>query len=356
MKTGISLTQLAETIERNRDLKKDFVTSTKQMIMAPRSTGLNLVVGDNVNSNPWESDAYNITDTTHRQIGERIGIPAKYYDRMREADADLLCTNVSRWFNLEPQPRMVRTMDGTARAFLSDRYHRIEHEQVAEAILPVLMETPGLRIESCQITETRMYIKAVNERCEMDVKVGDSVQSGVVIKNSEVGFGAYSVEPLVFRLICLNGMIVNDAKFKRNHIGGTLPEGVLAAITDETMEATDKAIQLTARDVVKHALSEAILQQQVDKMREAAGDPIKGDPVKAVEVLAKVKRLTDGEGTGILRELINGADLSRYGLLNAVTRHAQDVENYDRSTELEALGGSILDLPRTEWRAMAEAA
>ena len=34
---------------------------------------------------------------------------------------------------------MVRTLDGKARAFLSDRYHRIDNEQIAEAVLPVLL-------------------------------------------------------------------------------------------------------------------------------------------------------------------------------------------------------------------------
>ena len=33
-----------------------------------------------------------------------------------------------------------------------------------------------------------------------------------------------------------------------------------------------------------------------------------------------------------------------YGLANAVTRHAQDVQSYDRSTELEATGYKIITM------------
>ena len=40
---------------------------------------------------------------------------------------------------------MVRTLDGEARALLSDRYHRIDNEEIAEMVLPVLMEIEGLR-------------------------------------------------------------------------------------------------------------------------------------------------------------------------------------------------------------------
>ena len=42
----------------------------------------------------------------------------------------------------------------------------------------------------------------------------------------------------------------------------------------------------------------------------------------------------------MLRHLIEGGDLSAYGLVNAVTHFAQDVDDYDRATEFEALGGT----------------
>lgn len=77
---------------------------------------------------------------------------------------------------------------------------------------------------------------------------------------------------------------------------------------------------------------------------------------EAVKVLAKKNSLNEFEQGNILRHLIEGADLSKYGLLNAVTRTAQDVDDYDRATDLEALGGNILVLPRSEWKQLAEAA
>jgi hypothetical protein len=48
--------------------------------------------------------------------------------------------------------------------------------------------------------------------------------------------------------------------------------------------------------------------------------------------------------------------MSQWGLANAVTRAAQDVESYDRATELEALGGDVVILPAGEWKALASAA
>jgi hypothetical protein len=49
------------------------------------------------------------------------------------------------------------------------------------------------------------------------------------------------------------------------------------------------------------------------------------------------------------------SELTRYGLIQAVTRASQEVEDYDRATELEQLGGQILELAPGQWRTIAEA-
>ena len=48
--------------------------------------------------------------------------------------------------------------------------------------------------------------------------------------------------------------------------------------------------------------------------------------------------------------LIRGGDLSLYGLSNAITRAAQDVESYDRSTEMESIGYTVLGMSRSDWQ------
>lgn len=65
---------------------------------------------------------------------------------------------------------------------------------------------------------------------------------------------------------------------------------------------------------------------------------------------------TDQEAKGILQSLIEGADLSAWGMLNAVTAQAHTATNYDRSVELETAGGALLDLAPNQWREILEAA
>ena len=54
--------------------------------------------------------------------------------------------------------------------------------------------------------------------------------------------------------------------------------------------------------------------------------------------------ITEAESSGVLQRLIEDADYTVYGLANAVTRHSQDVESYDRATQLESIGYSVMTM------------
>ena len=62
------------------------------------------------------------------------------------------------------------------------------------------------------------------------------------------------------------------------------------------------------------------------------------------------------EQGGVLRHLASGGDLTHYGLINAVTAFSQDVVDYDRATELETMGGKLVELSPDQWREVAQAA
>jgi len=113
---------------------------------------------------------------------------------------------------------------------------------------------------------------------------------------------------------------------------------------------------MKVNDVVAASLTEVTFGKIVKRWKEATEQKITGSLEKVVEVTAKKLSLSDTEQSGILRHLIEGRDLSAYGLMNAVTRVSQDVESYDRATELERLGPKVLELPQSQWKEIAEAA
>ena len=287
---------------------------------------------------------FGVGELAHQQISSRLGIPYRYYQRMQKEQPKLLDANVNTWFRETPERRMVRIMDGNVRAFLSDRYRRLDHLELCTAVLPVINEIKGASIESCEVTETHLYLKVINKRLKAEVTVGDVVQAGFVISNSEVGVGSLKVEPLVYRLICKNGLICKDYAQKKYHVGRQVAgsDEAYEIFSDETLAQDDKAFFMKVQDTVRCAVDEAKFLLTVDKMREAMGVPLEHDPVKEVELLADKFMLTQNERGDVLRQLFMSGDNSRYGLFNAVTAASQISDSYERATDLERIGGEIL--------------
>ena len=343
MKQGRSLLELGKELQRQRLNRQDFLADTRilEVESTPYSSTLHL-------SLDGKTYGFGIGELAHQQIATRLNIPWRYYAKMQSYAPDLLDQNVNRWFNQNPERRMIRVLDGKVRAFLSDRYRRLDNLELCAAVLPVIQEMNGAQVESCEVTPTHLYLKVVNHRLKAEVRVGDIIQAGFVVSNSEVGLGSLRVEPLVFRLVCKNGLICKDLAQKKYHVGrqvNTSDDSAYELYSEETLAQDDKTFFLKVQDIVRSAVDEARFMLTVEKMREATQIPLKHDPVKSVELLADKFQLTENERGDILRQLFMGADNSRYGLVNAVTAASKIAKTYERATDLERIGGEILSLP-----------
>lgn len=301
-------------------------------------------------------ELFGTTDLFHRQIGSALNIPAKYYDLMRTQKPELLSENVNCWLRSREQNYMIRSMDygsgRVARAFLSDRYRRIDNMEVASAVLPLFAGKEEMEVISCEVTMSRLYLKILNKRLEAEVVPGDFVQAGVVISNSEVGLGAVSVQPLVYRLVCSNGMVCNEFGERKAHVGRAAKglEDSFGIYTDETMEAEDRAFMLRLRDTTLAAIEEARFTQIVGRLQDSTHAKITGRIQDVVELTGKAYDLSQPEQDNILNYLISGGDLSLYGLSNAITRASQDVDSYDRATSLEGIGWQVATMEPARWK------
>ena len=288
-----------------------------------------------------------IQQTAHRQLGTHLNIPWKYYDRMLQTEPGLLAHNVNHWLRRgDPTQRMLRTIDGKARAFLSERYRRIDNFDLTAATLPVIAEMQGARFESCQLTEDFLYLKVVNPKLTAEVRVGDVVQAGVVITNSETGQGAVNIQPLVYRLVCSNGMTVNEARMRRNHVGrvSSADENLLL-YSDETLKADDKAFMMKVQDTLRATVDEVKFARVVSLMKESTEAKLNTASIPSVVKLASSSfGITETESEGVFQHLIEDGDYTLYGLANAVTRFSQDVEDYDRASKLESIGYDVLTM------------
>ena len=440
MKAGISLQELATEVKRQQSAKSDFVSDTKLLKFGQLGSSLKLHITGHGH--------YDIGDFAHRQIADHIEVPMKYYERMKAEAPALLAENVNYWFQNLPDRRFVRTLDGKARAFLSNRFRPLDNHDLAEAVLPTVAST-GAKVRSCHIMEDRMYLKAVMEQVEATVPAPEgisgrrryqnkvTVSPGIVIANSEIGHGALAIRPAVHFQPCLNLAVWAAQSLRKHHIGRKLgddsdmeqveaivpaPEGIAGRrrhqkevkvspgivianseighgalairpavhfqpcrnlavwaaqslrkhhvgrklgddsevapgvseyIPDDTEKLADQALWSQANDLIKGALAGDVFENAVKELRAARSQIIKqGHNEVVVEKLSRNKGLSKSEGTGVLQYLINGGDLTKFGLSNAVTRFSQDVPSYDRASFLEQVGGDVITLSNKDWQAM----
>lgn len=427
MKTGKTLVELATELERQQETKRDFVSpASKVSIEASFSEATDKMLNeheenvdaltedvrsatgdidemradsaledakkeynaalddaqlevqmkiDGVKNNG--SDAFKITPHAHGQLASFCDIPKVYHDRLLEEDPTLLVENVNRRLDhYGSKGRMVRTLDGSVRALLSDRFRPLDNFDLMSAILPVLTETPGLTVESCDVTSTRLYIKAVTSKVEFDLSQvawegkldghemiktehQEVVQAAIIISNSETGQGSVRVEPALYYLACLNMMIVADSSMRKYHVGRSTMDinNAQEMFRDETREVSDAAFWMQVRDVVAGAFNQIDFEKMAKRVAATQANAIdeNADPVKVIEVTAKKFGFTQGEQTGVLTEFLKRGEMTQFGVQAAITRHSQGIADYDRATELERVGGKVIELAQTDWRAIASA-
>lgn len=306
-----------------------------------------------------------------QQVANFLEIPTRYIRTLQADDQELLRENFNRRMSRRCGERLIREYDGGAIAFLSNRYMKLDSADVANEVLEMLVnEYPGVQVESMDLTEKRMYLKFVTPKLQGEVTKGDIVQAGVQVSNSDVGAARLSVNPLIFRLVCVNGLVVPETLgvgFNRVHLGRRLDLRDLreeeVTLMEEVTRKESAKILRDARNAVEDALDESKFQIVLEKMIQTTERKITGDPNEAMEEVARRFgfRTTDrgggqNEKAGILRHLIKGGDLSQWGVVNAVTDYSKEVSTYERASEIETIGGKILDMPDNQWERVATAA
>lgn len=347
MKEGRTLQELAVELQRQRNSMRDFKAPTSKLSMYDDGQ----FAMDTGGATPTSFETNNLF---LGQLASWADIPKKYFDRLATEARPLLAENVNHWLNAKNETRLIRTVDNTVRAFLSHRYRMIDNIDVVETVLPVFAEHEVATV-STDVTPGHLYIKAVDQRRTVEIKKGDAVQIGVCISNSEVGLGAVHVDPLVFRLVCLNGAIVADAGLRKFHIGKQLREfdDAVEVFKDDTVVADNKAFFLKLRDVVNAAFDQAQMTDLLQSI-EAGTKRRLGDDWQqletVVELTGKKHGMSEAESQSVLKHLIQGNDLTQWGLANAVTETSKHTITYERATELETIGGSIMTLDEENWK------
>lgn len=353
MKTGMTLSELGQELQRQRAAARDFKAPTTRLSYL---TGGTIGLLDASGHAPADRQ-FGTSPLFQSQLATWAGIPKKYVDMMAADAPELLATNLNHWLSRNDETRLVRTMDGQARAFLSHRYRVLDNVDVVSAVMPTLVSR-GVEFVSQAVTPDHLYLKAVSKKKTYEVRKGDKVQFGVTISNSEVGLGAVHVDPFILTLACLNGATVAASGLRKFHIGRKTEELAesVEVFKDDTRAADDKAFFLKLRDVVEASFDEAEMTEVLNAAQAGATRRLgQGRKIEEViEVTAKRYGLNDTEADGVLRRLIDGGDLTQWGLSSALTNYAQaDELTYERASELERVGGAVAVMAEEDWAEVA---
>lgn len=364
MKNGKSLMELAQELTRVKESARDFVVPTEKLVAEVNENRLALSFTNG------SKHSFDLNSWSAQQLAGYTDIPKAYFDRIQKENPALMADNINHGLERltaeskaagKQESRLVRTVDSHVRGLLSSRYRILDSHDMLEAVFPI-MHDKGMQVVSSELTERRMFIKALSPKLQAEVKKGDVVQYGLVISTSDVGSGSVRVEPLIYRLVCMNGMISSTA-IRKFHVGkNQAEEDIRELLSDRTREMSDAAFWASVQDVVIGSMRPEVFEAQVDRLRIAANEEIKNfDLPRVVELTMKSTGITgESKKNSILAALASGnqgAGLTRWGLVNAFTAAAQDdAVTYEESIEMERAGGQILELPKSQWSVISASA
>lgn len=347
-----------------------------------------------------------VAPIAHDQFAERLGIPKPYYQRMLGGQPGLLAVNMNLWLQQEHDRRLLRMIAPynedltslfqqiveqggsdyaptyTIRAFLGASYRPLDNAELVNVLLPVMRER-GAALSEFSLTEHRLHAKFLTvqrdvasiveqyaekygvtvdqaKRHYTDPKTGkdiswveEVVQQGVYVRNSETGFAALDVRGVFKVLKCLNDYIAEQSA-RVIHVGGKRgkngeAENELSFLSAQTQRLENAAIFSRVRDTAVALLDE---QAQLNRALAitAAKNEVLALPLPTFEFVGNVARtldLTEAESAVLQEEVVKSqmveGGLTRFTVSQGVTALARQTDNYDRRTELERAGWTILD-------------
>ena len=365
-----TLSKLLEKVKDQAARSADYLAPTNDLQKITSVEGKpQMVIEANHGDN---TKIFNINDTAFGQIATHAGIDTRTARRLQASYPKEFDNLTNAIWHKENTRRMVRThldydvqIDGTVRAFVSDKFKTFDNVNLLQTTLPQLMESDAqFQVVSADLSEKRMYLRLKSlDQTGTGANVGDHMANGIGFGNSEVGAGSVLVYQMFWTLACLNGMQTEN-KSRSSHITSARDGDDWGLLSDDAKNADNHALELKLRDLVGVYSSREAFDEVLDKMKAAAADVIDGeftDVTDVVNNLGKVMQLTKKENSDVLNGLMatigqsgfeQARPLSRATLVNAVTAVANrsDVDDVD---QWQKRGGQLLNMPARDWARVA---
>ena len=328
---SLNLPALINQVEKDEQTKKDYLVDTRSMLVGTENSESYITIPTG-----RSRQSFRLNDTARQQLASRLNVPLPYAERIRSEEPALYDRTLNTLLHRKDEQRLIRTNGGdTCRAYLSKNYKIMDNDEFLKTVLPILSLNPNLNLQEAFLSDTHLQLSITMEENERHVRPGDAVKYGVVLLNSEVGLGSLSLSSYIYRLICLNGLVVpeREGSLRRIHLGRAM-----ADVNDNY----NRSIWREYSTAIKELLSSKRFEEILASMREAAAKPIVKDAEAIVEEIGKKFNLSKEEQALVQAQYEANADMSVWGLVNSVTEAAKEATTIQRRNELQIIGGKIL--------------
>ena len=293
------------------------------------------------------ADGRSFTPTDHclEQFSIRTKVPSssvmrelRKIDGYDEQDADLMArlgNNALRRIDPDKEFRIRTYTDGTARAFVTDKYAPIDNRWYLETLREFL---PEGRFSHWRGDEDTIYGNILLPDSIMDYGQDDDTDYGgmVSVGNCEIGKRRITQTPSLFRAICMNGCIWGQTKGKdisKVHRGKIDLDSLKVLIAEN----------------IEYQLS--ILPDGIRKFLDTRTQSLNDASVKGViAAVANDYKLTKKQATETLEQYLahETHEQNMFGVINAITRAGQVFDN-DSWVRLDEVGGMLMDTSASRW-------
>ena len=305
------IADLVSDLARLKEQQQDIKVNTKELAVTPADG--QLMVGG--------SQRFALREHAFGQLCAKLQVPASY---ARRCDVGLRAQNINRWLRQDDRDVLLRLEGGEVRAVLSATYRPINHLDVLTWLSDRLGGDVPIRFE---LNDHYLDLQVVREAPvhSLSDRGREGLHRGLHLRNSEVGSARVQISTLVYRSICLNGLIMAGGRwtYSRRHVGK-------AKIDEQVRDAFDSAITLAGK------AADSFLSTQGIQVSE---------PLKVIERIASRYELTKPEHDAANRafEVEPGDNL--FMVINAVTRGGNDDQlSLDSRHRLQELGGRLTAL------------
>ena len=276
--------------------------------------------------------SYDLTDWAFSQACNSLGMPARYEKKLAGRMPAMVQQQFNYWKNELNKDVLLRTKDNNIRGFLSTGYAPYNNENLVEQ-LHSMGNSYGDPIACC-LNDHIFHLRFVDSSEEYDAgqtvhQVGDILQKGVDVLNSEVGACSVVVTPMVYRLVCTNGLRTwsRDEDF-----------------TGETKFRHYKKSEADFQALVEKSMEEALKKngKMAERFITAKNFALDADPNKIIEDLLKKDKATQKTIQRAKEEFLLEPEMNMYGIINSITAAAKGFEKIEDRVHLESYAGKVL--------------